>query len=77
MILHLNTTKDFKSTNALDNASLKATIIPVKKKKTWLQVTYIKVKIFFWNLSPFHWYDGFSDIKIDMNEFVKPTKKQI
>ena len=77
MILHLNTTKDFKSTNALDNASLKATIIPVKKKKTWLQVTYIKVKIFFWNLSPFHWYDGFSEINIDMNEFVKPTTKKI
>ena len=77
MILLLKTTENFKSTNALDKASVKATIISIKKKKTWLQIVYIKIKIFFWNLSPFHWYDGFSDIKIDMNEFVKPTNKKI
>ena len=77
MILHLNTTKEFETTNALDKESIKATIISVKKKKTRFQIAYIKVKLFFWNLSPFHWYDGFSDIKIDMNEFVKPTNKKI
>lgn len=77
MILLLKTTENFKSTNALDKASVKATIKSIKKKKTWLQIVYIKIKIFFWNLSPFHWYDGFSDIKIDMNEFVKPTNKKI
>lgn len=75
MILHLNTTEDFKTTNALNTASIKATIISVKKRKTWLQIAYIKVKLFFWNLSPFHWYDGFSDIKIDLSEFECKKKK--
>ena len=76
MILHLNTTKEFKTTNALDTASTKATIVSVKKKKTWLQVAYIKVKIFFWNLSPFHWYDGFKEIKIDLSEFEYKKKNK-
>lgn len=75
MILHLNTTEDFKTTNALNTASIKATIISVKKRKTWLQIAYIKVKIFFWNLSPFHWYDGFKEIKIDLSEFECKKKK--
>lgn len=75
MILHLNTTEDFKTTNALNTASIKATIISVKKRKTWLQIAYIKVKIFFWNLSPFHWYDGFEEIKIDLSEFECKKKK--
>ena len=75
MILHLNTTEDFKTTNALNTASIKATIISVKKRKTWLQIAYIKVKIFFWNLSPFHWYDGFKEIHVDMNEFTSPKNK--
>ena len=76
MILHLNTTEDFKTTNALNTASIKATIISVKKRKTWLQIAYIKVKIFFWNLSPFHWYDGFKEIKIDLSEFEYKKKNK-
>jgi hypothetical protein len=43
--------------------------IPVKKKKTLVRITLIKVKLFFWNLSPLHWYDDFKLMKINMDEF--------
>ncbi len=47
-----------------------------KKKRTAIKVVYIKIKIFFWNLSPKHWYDTFKNIHIDMNEFIsKKTNK--
>lgn len=45
-----------------------------KKKRSFFKVIYIKVKIFFWNLSPLHWFDEFNTIHIDMNEFI--TKKK-
>jgi hypothetical protein len=48
--------------------------IPVKKKKTLLRVTLIKVKLFFWNLSPLHWYDDFKGMKINMDEFICKKK---
>jgi hypothetical protein len=43
--------------------------LPVKKKKTLLRITLIKVKLFFWNLSPLHWYDDFKIMKITLDEF--------
>ncbi len=46
-----------------------------KKKKAIAKVIYIKVKLFFWNLSPIHWYDTFKDINVDMNEFISPKNK--
>jgi hypothetical protein len=52
------------------------TIPTNKKKKSPLKITYIKVKVFFWNLSPIHWYDNFKDIHIDMNEFISPKNKK-
>lgn len=45
------------------------------KKRTLLRVIIIKVKLFFWNLSPLHWYEGFKEIKINMDEFM--CKKSI
>jgi hypothetical protein len=76
MILHLNTTEDFKTANTLATAITEATIISAKKKKTRLQVAHIKVKLFFWNLSPIHWYDTFKEIHIEMNEFISPKNKK-
>jgi hypothetical protein len=46
-----------------------------KKPKTALNITIIKVRLFFWNLSPIHWYDTFKDIHVDMNEFISPKNK--
>jgi hypothetical protein len=74
MILHLNTTEDFKTANTLATVISEATISSVKKKKTTLQIASIKVRLFFWNLSPIHWYDTFKDIHVDMNEFISPKK---
>lgn len=44
--------------------------IAVKKKKTLLRITVTKVKLFFWNLSPLHWFDDFKLMKINMDEFM-------
>jgi hypothetical protein len=74
MILHLDTTEDFKTANTLATVISEATTNSVKKKKTRLQVAQIKVRLFFWNLSPIHWYDTFKDIHVDMNEFIYPKK---
>ena len=74
MILHLNTTEDFKTANTLATVITEATTNSVKKKKTTLQVAQIKVRLFFWNLSPIHWYDTFKEIHVDMNEFISPKK---
>jgi hypothetical protein len=66
---------------SLEAASKQTTVVevlnetPVKKKKTLLRITVIKAKLFFWNLSPLHWYDGFKTIKIDLDEFY--PKEQI
>lgn len=46
-----------------------------KKKRTVIKTAYIKVKLFFWKLSPLHWYDDFKTIHIDMNEFVSKKDK--
>jgi DNA-binding ferritin-like protein len=74
MILHLDTTEDFKTANTLATTIKETTTNSVKKKKTTLQVASIKVRLFFWNLSPIHWYDTFKDIHVNMNEFIKPKK---
>jgi hypothetical protein len=76
MILHLDTTEDFKTANTLTMAIKEATTNTVKKKKTTLQVASIKVRLFFWNLSPIHWYDTFKEIHVDMNEFISPKNKK-
>jgi hypothetical protein len=47
MILHLNTTEDFKTANTLATVISEATTNSVKKKKTTLQVARIKVRLFF------------------------------
>ncbi len=49
----------------------------IKKEKSALRITIIKVRLFFWNLSPIHWYDTFKEIHIDMNEFISPVNKKI
>ncbi len=56
------------------NGSYKLTKIS-KKKRTLAKTAYLKVKIFFWNLSPLHWYDDFKTIHIDMNEFISKKNK--
>jgi hypothetical protein len=76
MILHLNTSEDFKTANTLATTIKEATTNSVKKKKTTLQVARIKVRLFFWNLSPIHWYDTFKEIHVDMNEFISPKKNK-
>jgi hypothetical protein len=77
MILHLRTSEDFKTDNNLATVVSEVTSQSVKKKKTKLQVSHIKVRLFFWNLSPIHWYDTFKDIHVDMNEFISPKNKTI
>jgi hypothetical protein len=76
MILYLNTAEDFKTANTLATVISEATTNSVKKKKTTLQVASIKVRLFFWNLSPIHWYDTFKEIHVDMNEFISPKKNK-
>ncbi len=46
------------------------TTAPLKKKKTMLRITAVRVKLFFWNLSPLHWYDDFKVMQINMDEFI-------
>jgi hypothetical protein len=70
MLLNLDTTEDFKTANTLATIIKEATTSSVKRKKTTLQVASIKVRLFFWNLSPLHWYDTFKNIQVDMNEFI-------
>ncbi len=77
MIFHLDNTTDFKTANTMVTVITEATIISGKKKKTALQISLIKVKVFFWNLSPIHWYDTFKEIHVDMNEFISPKNKKI
>ncbi len=48
-----------------------------KKKRTAAKAAYLKIKLFFWNLSPIHWYDTFKDIHVDMNEFISPKNKNL
>jgi hypothetical protein len=48
--------------------------ILIHKKKAARRDMTMKVKSFFRNLSPLHWYDEFKDIKIDMNEFAAQKK---
>jgi hypothetical protein len=76
MILQLDNTEDFKTANTFATIIKEATTNSVKRKKTTLQVAHIKVRLFFWNLSPIHWYDNFKDIHIDMNEFISPKNKK-
>ncbi len=46
-----------------------------KKKRTLIKIAYLKARIFFWSLSPLHWYDDFKTIHIDMNEFISKKNK--
>jgi hypothetical protein len=75
MILHLRNTEDFKTANTLTTVITQETTNTIQKKKTRLKIVRIKVKVFFWNLSPIHWYDTFKDIHVDMNEFISPKTK--
>jgi hypothetical protein len=43
--------------------------IATKKKKWVFKITVVRVKLFFWNLSPLHWYDDFKMMDISMDEF--------
>jgi hypothetical protein len=43
--------------------------IATKKKKWVFKITVVRVKLFFWNLSPLHWYDDFKMMDINMDEF--------
>ena len=47
-----------------------------KRRKTLLRITYVRVKVFIWNLSPLHWYDGMKDIKIHLDQFETKTIKK-
>ena len=73
MLLPLTTTETLVTANNLVVNKTTRT----KKKKNILQITHLKVRLFFWNLSPMHWYDNFGTIHIDMNEFVKPSTKKV
>jgi hypothetical protein len=48
--------------------------IPTKKKRGVFTITVVRVKLFFWNLSPLHWYDDFKVIDINMDEFICKKK---
>lgn len=74
MVLDLENTGDFNIANTL--AITKATTNIARGKKSKLQVAHIKVRLFFWNLSPIHWYDTFKEIHVDMNEFISPKIKK-
>lgn len=76
MVLHTHSLKGFQEDISLVDIIKDTDNNSTKKKKTFLKITYIKIKVFFWNLSPLHWYDGFKEIKIDMTEFeCKKTEK--
>ena len=75
MVLHPHSLKGFQKDFSPLEIIKETDNNSTKKKKTFLKITYIKIKVFFWNLSPFHWYDGFKEIKIDLSEFeCKKTK---
>ena len=75
MVLHTNSLKGFQKDISPVEMIKETVNNSTKKKKTFLKITYIKIKVFFWNLSPFHWYDGFKEIRVDMNEFTSPKNK--
>jgi hypothetical protein len=50
--------------------------IPVKRKKTALSITIIKLNLFFGKLSPLHWYDDFKVMKINLDEFMCKKNSQ-
>lgn len=76
MYLQPQTAASINNNMAKANAALKSIQLAKKKKKTFLKITYVKVKVFIWNLSPLHWYDDMKDIKIDLDQFeCKKIKK--
>jgi hypothetical protein len=75
MIAQLNTSENIVTENFSTGISKNKKAVVRKKEKTALQITIIKVRLFFWNLSPIHWYDTFKEIHVDMNEFISPTIK--
>jgi hypothetical protein len=75
MIIQLNTTKDIVTKTISVGIENNKKAVAKKKQRQALQITIIKVRLFFWNLSPIHWYDTFKDIHVDMNEFI--TRKTI
>lgn len=77
MILHTHSENDFRGDIFPVEIIIQPVINQTKKKRGLLKNIRVKIKVFFWNLSPFHWYDEFSSLKIDMNEFVKPKNKTI
>jgi hypothetical protein len=75
MIAQLNTLEDIETENFSLGIGKNKKTVERKKPKTALNITIIKVRLFFWNLSPIHWYDTFKDIHVDMNEFISPKNK--
>jgi len=69
MILHTHSINSFQEDISSVELIKETVSNSTKKKKTFLEITYIKVKLFFWNMSPLHWYDGFKEIKVDLIEF--------
>jgi hypothetical protein len=70
MLLHLDTSETFRTANTLATVIKNASTSSVKKRKIAIKVATIKVRLFFWNLTPIHWYDTFKHIHVDMNEFI-------
>jgi hypothetical protein len=48
--------------------------IATKKKRKDFMITIVRVKLFFWKLSPLHWYDDFKEMNINMDEFICKKK---
>ena len=69
MILQTHSLKSFQNDISLIETIKEKVDSSKKNKKSFLKITYINAKVFFWNLSPMHWYDSFNEIKIDLNEF--------
>lgn len=53
----------------------KSVCISSNKDKTLLKISYLKVKLFFWNLSPNHWFDDMKNIEITLEEFECEKRK--
>lgn len=70
MSTQLTTIKNFETVDQQTATVETVKATTVKKKRTSLRVTVVKIKLFFWNLSPLHWYDDFKVMKFTMDEFM-------
>lgn len=74
MIAQLNTLENIETKFLSLGISKNKKAVVTKKEKTAIRITIIKIRLFFWNLLPTHWYDTFKEIHVDMNEFISPKK---